>query len=55
MSFASKTKHKCGMATEYLGTEITPTPAFTGLHLIFTAVDRPSEQDGVVVEDLEGK
>lgn len=37
---------------EYLGTEITPAPGFVGLHLIFTAVDRPVIQDVVVVEDL---
>ena len=35
---------------------MVPAPGLAGLHLIFTAVDRPLTQEVVVVEDLlEGK
>lgn len=31
---------------------MAPAPGLAGLHLIFTAVDRPFTQEVVVVEDL---
>lgn len=31
---------------------MVPAPGLAGLHLIFTAVDRPLTQEVVVVEDL---